>query len=307
MYFYHAYDFLPCRIVETTLNDGNLRDVNAMAGFQKNTLIESGEAGQWDEIIREIGNIVYHDGSREYYFFYSGHNGPYLQNNVFVGMAFSEDGERWTKHGSVMDVPSEDPYVVIHNGTFYMFYEDKSEVPFRKIDMATSMDGKTWTVVKRGVVAPTGSGWQSTDVSSPVVFKSRYGFVMLYEGRGKGNRGKIGIAESENLLNWKMRDEAVFDGDARWTQAVVPDDVMETDDGIILTYHGNLRDSVWASGLAVSKDRFTWTPMSDRPVHAANTVMMTHIHQHYRFVAETPKGVFFLIPAKSIWRDANIE
>lgn len=295
------------QVPEISLDYESLKNINALAGFKNNTLIESGGPGEWDETIREIGNIVYHEENRKYYFFYSAHAGEYLQNNVFIGMAYSEDGTDWTKYGRVLESPAEDCYVIILDGIFYMFYEDKSQIPFQEIDMATSIDGQTWTVAKKGVVAPSGTGWQSQDVSSPVVFSSENGFTMLYEGRGGANPGKIGMAKSENLLDWTIRNDPVFHGDSRWAISAVPDDVLKVDGVYIMTYHGGIKDSIWASGLAVSSLQGRWLPVGERPLHTANTLMIGHIGQKYFFAAETSKGVYFFMPAKYVLKNAGSE
>lgn len=279
-----------------------LDEIDILQSFDGNLLIPSGEPGEWDEHIREIGNIVYHQTLKRYFFYYSGHQGTYTQTDVFVGMAYSDDGRQWHKFGRVMETGSEDPYVVLHNGTFYMFFEDKSESPFRKIDLAISEDGEKWKVIERGVIQPSLEGWQSQDVSSPVVVQTDAGWLMLYEGRGPGNWGKIGYATSEDLLHWDQREEPIFEGSPSypWELYVVPDDVIYDGRQYVLTYHGCNKQSDWKSGIATSTDLLHWYRVNSFPIHPADTLMFAEFDSQVYLLAASKAGVKLYRPLRGI-------
>jgi predicted GH43/DUF377 family glycosyl hydrolase len=254
-------------------------------------LIYSGNSSDWDEHIREIGNIVYNPKTEEYLFFYPAYNGEYKQNNVFVGMAYSKDGLNWQKYGKVLNLSAEDPYVILYNNTFYMFFEDKDEVPFRRISLATSQDAINWTVIKRGIINPSLIGWQSQDVSSPLVLQVDGGWVLIYEGRGslkRGslNQGKFGYAFSSDLINWKKKIFPIFSGGSYWDHHVVQDDIVQYGGNYIMTYHGYSKKYGWQSGLAVSKDLKKWETLTKDPISESDTVMFYSINSSKGFLEE---------------------
>ena len=90
------------------LSNNNKMDIQEISGYKEinlskmnsSVLVYSGNSSDWDEHIREIGNIVYNLNTKQYLLFYSGHNGEYKQNNVFVGMAYSNDSINWKKYGN---------------------------------------------------------------------------------------------------------------------------------------------------------------------------------------------------------------
>jgi len=294
------YQEIRAPFIEVTSNFEGLENVDILMSYKDNIIVRNGEKGNWDENIREIGNIIYRPTFDKYYFFYSGYKNEYDGVNVFVGMACSDDGKSWHKSGKIIEVPSEDPYVILHDDMFFLFFEDKSEIPFRKINLATSDDGENWTVIKQGVIQPTNnSDWQSQDVSSPVVIETIDGWVMLYEGRGSGNLGKIGYASSNNLLDWNKSETPIFEGSYPWANHVVPDDIIQEDEYYFLTYHGFSKKFGWQNGLAISTDFLNWRPVNSFPIHPTAS-MLIKINSQIYFFGVSDKGVEYYIPLKGV-------
>lgn len=270
----------------------NYKEIN-LSEMNNSVLINSGNSSNWDEHIREIGNIVYNPNTKQYLSFYSGHNGEYKQNKVFVGMAYSDDGVTWEKYGKVTNFSAEDPYVVLKDNTFYMFFEDKDEVPFRRISLAISQDAKNWTILKRGIINPNRFifGWQSQDVSSPLVFLNGDEWIMLYEGRGFLNNGKIGYASSKDMVNWEKMNNPVFSGGSYWDNYVVPDDIIKDGNNYIISYHGYNKKTDWQSGLAISEDLKKWKVVQKEPISEANTVMIANLNNSIILLEESDKEI----------------
>lgn len=278
----HAYDAPSHWVVEPC--DADLTRANALEFVSP--VIGPGEAGEWDESIREIGNCIYNPDSGEWLFYYSGMARDGKDNEVYVGLAVSKDGTTFTKVGRALEPPAEDPYVVFADGAFHLFYEDKSETPFRKVDLACSRDGRNWEVVSRGVITPQAQSWQDADVSSPVVVRTGAGWTMLYEGRGTESQGRIGIAVADDLLGpWRQSREFVVGGEGSWDHEAVPDDVIRQDGRYVLIYHGRPernalaervwgREAIWHTGLMVSPDLRSWARVSSGPISAASTLMI---------------------------------
>ena len=234
------------------------------------------------DYIREIGNVLYDvdetNPSKRYKFYYSVYDGVYGGTNVYAGSATSPDGIDWTEE-SVLSSASEDPYVVKDGDAYYMYYENKAEVPFQNIALATSSDGIDWTVYGN-VLSPQSGGspvdWEAQDVSSPVVWVEGGVWYMLYEGRGGDYWGKIGLATSSDGINWiRGPDNLVFDasdfgGDS---VSVVPDDIRKVNGVYYMIYHGYDGVRGFYTFKATSTDLYNWVRYSDYPLSFRDTDM----------------------------------
>ena len=82
---------------------------------ESNPVIPCGSSLDWDQHIREIGNILHEpdDTGYEYKTFYSGYKGRsfteafgYEEDKVYIGYAFSSDRKSWTKYGQIISHPT---------------------------------------------------------------------------------------------------------------------------------------------------------------------------------------------------------
>jgi len=189
---------------------GVLADLDTFTGMradrEHNPVIPTGAVGEWDEVMREIGNVLYDaadpDPTKRYKTWYTGYCPPWATNTVYVGYAYSPDGMTWTKAGQILERPLEDPYVMLHDGVYYLYVEDKEDVPFRNIRRYHSVDCVNW--LDDGDVfdvQENGPAWESGDVSSPVVWIEGDTWYLLYEGRGSATGGQIGLAWSSDGLD----------------------------------------------------------------------------------------------------------
>jgi hypothetical protein len=227
------------------------------------TLLRAGSGGEWDTSIREIGNIVYERG--RYYFYYSGHRGENFRGkqDIFVGVAVSEDGRHFVKRGKALLLPSEDPYVVVKDGVFYMFYEDKTEVPDRHTSLAISEDGINFHRIEFGVLAPIPEGgWQATSASSPVAILEGRDIAVLYEGYGylpdgTKNQGQIGL-----YRNGSQQKKPVYTGSGQsfsYDQFVASDDVVSVGGRYFISYHALQAGVRWTAAISASSDLVHWS------------------------------------------------
>jgi len=254
--------------------------IEEIGGYEgTNPVIPCGSLVDWDEHIREIGNVLYDpdDIGKEYKTFYSGYQGDYANNQVYVGYAYSSDGKSWTKYGKIISRALEDPFVLKIDDTYYLYAEGKADVPFKNIRRYHSSDCESWN--DDGVVLrPSASGWESQDVSSPIVWKEGDTWYMLYEGKGSSpyQGGSWGLATSSDGINWN-RDSSnpVFAGSRQegdWDkQNVGPDDIVKIGSTYYLSYHGYAGSS-WQSGIAHSTNLTSWA-RDDAPVNPSSTVM----------------------------------
>ena len=281
-----------------------LSDFTLILEDDYNPVIPVGAGGAWDEHIREIGNIIYDvgesDASRRYKTFYSGYIGAYAGNNVYVGYAYSPDGINWTKFGKVIARSLEDPYVVKNGSTYHMYAEDKADVPFRNIRKYHSSDCESW--VDDGDVFDVQAGgvpadWEADDVSSPIVWIEASTWYLLYEGRGGGFGGKIGLATSPDGINW-TRDASnpVLDAGAagEWDETnVVPDDITKVGATYYMIYHGYGASGPtgWWVGMATATSLTSWSRDSRNPIEKSTETVMFSNDGSYHFFYTDSTGI----------------
>ena len=195
-----------------------------------------------------ISDMSWSDYSEKYTMTYSTYNGTYDQFDN-CSWASSYNGLNWTKRGVMIpDRYLEDSYVVIFKGTYFMYAEDKSDVPFRNIRCYNSTDLDTWYDMGDCLDIGSAGSWEDSDVSSPAVWnEDDTTLYMLYEGRcssGTYCGGQVGLATSTDGINWvKSSANPILNGSVGatvpWhTQYAVPDDIYKKDDKWYMTYHG---------------------------------------------------------------------
>lgn len=271
-----------------------------------------------DEHIREIGNVLAtpDDPDAPYKMWYTGYCGTY--NNLvtitphWVHMATSPDGITWSKLGRIqfsngVDHHLEDPYVVIVDGTYYMFAEDKdfgSSNFSPGIRRLHSADGFHWA--DDGLILARGTApWEAQDVGSPLMWVEQGVWYLYYEGRGSGNPGSIGLATSTDGMNFYRYGTtprmAPGTGCDDWDNgSIIPDDLVSLNGSYYMTYHASPSDpchgrrrSTTTTGLAISNDLITWTRYAANPIDYHATVMMLNEGGAVTFFAEEPATTSF--------------
>jgi hypothetical protein len=144
------------------------------------------------------------------YFMWYGGQGQDGHDRIFL--ATSANLIHWQHHPAsgcpqaVVDVGGSshvnDPSVVKHGGTFYMFFTDAQVGIDDKIALATSPDGVQWT--KHGIVLDDGAPgqWDSGKVGRPAVLHEEGEFRMWYDGAKPGAGRHVGYATSPDGFNW---------------------------------------------------------------------------------------------------------
>ena len=202
------------------------RDLSRVVRVAEEPILPLGGLGEFDEfgtypvsVIREGG------GYRAYYAGWT--RCESVPFNVAIGVATSQDGERFTRVGCgpVLSYTPDEPFVMSgpkvrrFGDTWYLFYiagrkwklvEGRAE-PVYKIRMARSTDGWTWEKAGKDLVESRIEADEAQ--ASPDVFYANgkyhmffcYRFSENYRGREFGYR--IGYASSTDLVNW-TRDDA---------------------------------------------------------------------------------------------------
>lgn len=264
---------------------GTGADISEMDGLRPlgPAAVAFGGPDEWDQSFREIGNALYTpddpDPESKYKLWYSGFSGNYEQSLVWAGLATSPDGVHWTRRGKVTEHPLEDPYVVRVDGTYYLFAEDKALYPSAGIRRYQSLDGMNWT--DDGVILSTrpSPSWESQDVSSPCVIVEDGVWYLLYEARGSGNPGSIGLVTSTDGLNWvrSLADPVLrpSPGTGWDSNSIIPDDIYKQNGVYYFIYHGTQNGRVGTrTGIVTSTDMQHWTRPTPDPVDWHETVTL---------------------------------
>lgn len=215
-----------------------------------------------DELIREIGNVVFDKNTNQYIITYSGSLNPYTGGNTFVYWASSPTAEpgTWVKQGKLTNTPSEDPYLNIIGNTYRLLAERKSGNDHLGIELfiGTSLG----SLVSQGIIiAPTPGTLYSSDSSSPVEFVFNGKYILIFEGRSSGNAGVILISESTDGINYTVNPVPIVQGFQRgintWFTHCVPDDYVHINGRHYITLHA-YNGSSFVCGVFESIDLVTW-------------------------------------------------
>lgn len=213
--------YFSCRDGENRSSVGHveidINDPGRILGLSSAPVIAPGGAGLFDDSGASTGCLVRHGGAR--YLYYLGWNlGTTVPWRNSVGLAISEgpDGD-FVKHtrAPVLDRSPEDPYsisypwIIRESGKWRMWYGSNLSWGSRRSDMAhvikhaESDDGVHW---RRGDVVAV--GFKAADeyaISRPCVVREAGLYRMWYSYRGE--RYRIGYAESHDGLEWTRMDE----------------------------------------------------------------------------------------------------
>lgn len=166
------------------------------------------------ELFARCGCFVRHDSQdceNPFKMWYVGSHGPGWafdhQNKVLplykMKYICSNDGICWSKNESqtCLDFANEDehgfgrPYVYIENDIYKMYYSIRTFSRGYYIGYAESHDGISWERMDQSCsIMTSNSGWDSENISYPVVVKIQNKTYMFYNGNGCGKSG-FGYAE----------------------------------------------------------------------------------------------------------------
>lgn len=242
--------------------------------YEKNPILSTSEEGWDSNYIAANGSAIVIDEKVYYYYQGSDENGT-----ARIGLAISEDGYNFTKYeGNVIDVGADgtwdssavaDPYVIEHNGKYYMYYLGANEVDIQRLGVAVSTDGIHWTKNSGNALLDVGASgtFDENGLGEPSVYYQAPYFYMLYTGRSASEQRNIGLAISVDGVNWeKQNTEGLFTGNTDWNSEVICDTTFlynEKEDCLNVWYGGgnvaspdeNLNGSVGLFKVDISQNR----------------------------------------------------
>ncbi len=169
-----------------------------------------------------------------------------------IALATSPDGLTWTKHGTVLprgprgawdELGVADPYVIAAGGQLYLFHLGQDRARRQRLGVAVSADsGRSWTKLRSNPILEIGAPgrFDSLGLGEPAVWTSHGRWWMLYTGRDRVERRKIGLAVSTDGIHWQRTSESpLISGQAPWNSQVVCDpEILPQPDGSLRVWYG---------------------------------------------------------------------
>ena len=187
----------------------------------------------------------------------------------------------------------EDPYVIIHENIYYLFAEDKFDVPFRNIRRYHSADGLEWIDDGDVLDITEANHYEDRDVSSPTVMIQDDLWFMYYEGRGHEWYGSINLAKSSDGLNWNKMHEtnpAYYPRklEVEWDyKTAVPDDLLFFNEHYYIIYHGIGYMNYYSVGLLSSTNLKKWYRINNLPLANLNDLMWFKTDSTIHFIFQS--------------------
>jgi len=223
--FYSGYDGLTWRTGLATSPDGS--------GWRKQGAILSPDPHTWEgSYIAANGAALFADG-RFWYWYQAGPRG-YPR----IGLARSAAGGSWTREPApVLDTGPRgswdergvgDPYVIHREGWFYLFYLGQDRARRQRLGVARSSDGLRWQKLRTNPILEIGAYGSFDDdaLGEPAVWPGQGWYWMLYTGRDRGGRRRLGLAQSRDGVSWRKLP-MVYAGAAPWNAEVLCDPEVE--------------------------------------------------------------------------------
>jgi len=223
------------------ISPGNL-ELKPLNGGQ--VLVDVGAAGSFDGIdVLDPATAVFQ--GRVWLYYSAIGEGP-----DSIGLAISDDGEHFDKHGFVM--VGRAPEVVVWGEKLYMTYQIADTAGNYQVYLASSSDGLNFTPVSEAPIFPREKGsWDALSLVTGRISTDGDTFYMIYGGSAylADEPDYFGLARSKDLVNWEPHPgNPIFgcgpkgapDGGSMWFPAI-----CETPDSYVLLYEGSRGKYSW--------------------------------------------------------------
>jgi predicted GH43/DUF377 family glycosyl hydrolase len=212
--------------------------------WQRHGIVLSPDPDTWEgDYIAANGAALWTGGAFLYWY----QAGP--KGRTRLGLARSRDGRSWTREtepvldvgprGSWDEISLGDPYVVRAGEYFYLYYLGQDRARRQRLGLARSRDGARWERLRSNPVMEPGgyNAFDEAGLGEPAVWQSHGAYWMLYTGRDRGERRRMGFARSTDGVHWQ-RTPPVISGDQDWNRAVVCDATVLPEAGRVRVWYG---------------------------------------------------------------------
>lgn len=234
--------------------------------FENNPIIVSSE-GSFDHAGVQQPKVYY--DNNKYQMYYLGLGNSSISHVLY---AESVDGLNWTKHENPVLSPS--PGIAWDNtatiagallkdeNEYKMYYVGWSNPDNNwSIGLATSNDGLIWSKRSTPVLSGT-SGWEFQVIPASVMKKEGI-YYLYYYGRN-GNQNKIGLATSNDGINWtRFSGNPILFPTHAWEGTGITHPSVYFENGNYYMIYGN--NAANGFGSAVSHNGINWTKIGSTP------------------------------------------
>jgi len=234
--FYSGYDGRVWRTGLATSADG--------VHWVKHGPVLEPDPNTWEgDYIAANGSALTMNG--EFYYWYQAGRPP------CIGLAVSRDGLHWRRlpepvlkwgpRGAWDERAVADPYVIRAGGGFYMFYLGEDRARRQRLGLAYSKDGVRWYKLRSNPVLELGEAGSFDEVGlgEPAVWASHGWYWMLYTGRDRHERRRLGLARSRDGVHWsRISRQPVFSPPGNWASEVVCDPSVLFEHGVLRVWFG---------------------------------------------------------------------
>jgi len=134
-----------------------------------------------------------------------------------------------------------DPDVIQIAGEFYLFYLGQDRARRQRLGVARSADGVNWEKLRSNPILELGApgAFDENGLGEPAVWSSGGTYWMLYTGRDRGERRRLGLARSADGVHWS-RDQSLrpIEGTEAWDREVVCDPSVEVTGDLVRVWFG---------------------------------------------------------------------
>ena len=144
--------------------------------------------------------------------------------------------------------------------SLYLFYLGQDRARRQRLGVARSADGLHWQKLRANPILELGEygAFDEQGLGEPAVWQSQGWYWMLYTGRDRTDRRRLGLAQSRDGVAWRKLP-AVYSGDSPWNSAALCDPEIELQGSVIRVWFGggdkprldeNLNGQIGAATLA---------------------------------------------------------
>jgi hypothetical protein len=210
--------------------------------WRKQGTVLSPDAGTWEgSYIAANGSALLMPGGELWYWYEAG---PKEATRIGLARGFRKEPGPVLSYGPYMSWDERavaDPYVLRVGSYFYLYYlgQDRADPPRQRLGVARSSDGVHWEKLRANPILEPGEPgrFDENGVGEPAVWQSHGFYWMLYTGRDRGERRRLGLARSTDGVHWRKMP-AVFSGTAAWNAKVVCDPTVMVSGSEIRVWFG---------------------------------------------------------------------
>lgn len=208
--YYSGYDGKVWRTGVATSDDGV-----SWEKYPGNPVMEP-DASSWDQkYIAANGGAVVFKGK-----VYYAYHGMDAKGVTRIGLAVSTDGFSFKKNpkpvlsptndGSWESTAVADPYLLVHEGSLYLYYLGNNGALIQRMGVAKSTDGITWARSNANPIFDVGAqgAFDENGLGEPSVAYQYPYFYMLYTGRAASEYRNVGYAVSLDGVQWRKISSA---------------------------------------------------------------------------------------------------